>query len=104
MENLIRFHDLYKLSVTERNSLLKRTESDLGRYTEPVERILKAIKEDGLNWDHVSELMRWDTPVADLYHLEKIPSNVLVDPSGKIIGTDLFGERLLEKLELIFTK
>ena len=47
MDNLIRFHDLDKLSVSERHTLLKRTESDLGRYIEPVERILKAVKEDG---------------------------------------------------------
>ena len=47
MENLIRFHDLSKLSPAERHTLLKRTESDLGRYIEPVERILKAVKEDG---------------------------------------------------------
>ena len=47
MENPIRFHDLSKLSVTEKSKLIKRTESDLGRYIEPVERILKAVKEDG---------------------------------------------------------
>ena len=47
MENPIRFHDLDKLSETETDALLKRTESDLGRYIEPVERILKAVKEDG---------------------------------------------------------
>jgi histidinol dehydrogenase len=47
MENPIRFHDLSKLSPAERLTLLKRTESDLGRYIEPVERILKAVKEDG---------------------------------------------------------
>jgi hypothetical protein len=42
--------------------------------------------------------------VADLYHIEKIPGNVLVDPTGKILETDLFGDRLIEKLEFIFTK
>ncbi|MGD8212226.1 MAG: histidinol dehydrogenase, partial [Desulfobacterales bacterium] len=47
MENPIRFHDLSKLSPAERHTLFKRTESDLGRYIEPVERILKAVKEDG---------------------------------------------------------
>jgi len=47
MENPIRFHDLSELSVVERYTLLKRTESDLGRYTESVESILKAVKEDG---------------------------------------------------------
>lgn len=47
MDNPIRFHDLSKLSITERQALLKRTESDLGRYIESVESIVKAVKEDG---------------------------------------------------------
>lgn len=63
---------------------------------------LRAIREDGLAWDHVSDLMRWESPVADLYHLEKIPSNVLIDPEGRIIATDLFGNRLLERLNTLF--
>ncbi len=61
-----------------------------------------AIREDGLHWDQVSDLRRWDTPVADLYFLEKIPSNVLVDPEGRITAIDLIGEELLNKLETIF--
>ena len=59
----------------------------------------EAIEEDGLVWDHVSELKRWETPVVDLYGVEKIPFNVLIDPSGKIVETDLYGELLLNKLE-----
>ena len=47
MDNPIRFHDLRKLSVTEKHTLLKRTESDLGRYIESVEPIIKAVKEEG---------------------------------------------------------
>ena len=47
MGNPVRFHDLRKLSVTERHALLKRTESDLGRYIESVEPILAAVKEEG---------------------------------------------------------
>ena len=47
MDKPIRFHDLSKLSVTEKHTLLKRTESDLGRYIESVEPILKAVKEEG---------------------------------------------------------
>ena len=62
-----------------------------------------AIKEDGLVWDHVGDLRRWDTPVADLYRIEKIPGNVLIDPSGRVVETDLFGEKLLEKLDSIFS-
>ncbi|MCK5137321.1 MAG: redoxin domain-containing protein [Bacteroidales bacterium] len=63
-----------------------------------------AIREDALAWDHVSELRRWETVVADLYHVEKIPSNVLIDPDGRIVETDLLGDKLLEKLGEIFSK
>ena len=47
MDSPIQFHDLEKLSATEKNALLKRTESDLDRYIESVVPILKAVKEDG---------------------------------------------------------
>ena len=60
-----------------------------------------AIEEDGLDWDHLSDLKRWETPVVDLYGVERIPFNVLIDPSGKIVETDLYGEQLLSKLDQI---
>ena len=63
-----------------------------------------AISKDRLNWDHVSDLKRWDTPVADLYHVEKIPFNVLIDPSGRVLATNLFGTQLMNKLENIFSQ
>ena len=64
---------------------------------------INAIQEDRLgDWYHVSDLNRWETPAADLYYLEKIPSNVLVDPGGRIVATDLFGKRIIDKLDLIF--
>lgn len=63
---------------------------------------LQAIEEDQLDWDHVSDLSRWESPVVDLYRLEKIPSNVLIDPAGRIITTDLFGNQLLERLNTLF--
>jgi histidinol dehydrogenase len=47
MDKPIRFHDLSKLSVTEKHTLLKRTESDLGRYIESVEPSIKTVKEEG---------------------------------------------------------
>jgi len=61
----------------------------------------RAIEEDGLVWDHVSDLKRWETPVVELYGVEKIPFMVLIDPSGKIVETDLYGEQLLSKLDQI---
>lgn len=58
-----------------------------------------AIEEDGLRWDHVSDLKRWESPVVNLYGVERIPYTVLVDPLGKIVETDLYGEQLIHKLE-----
>ena len=68
------------------------------------ERWINAIAEEGLTWDHVSELRRWNSRVADLYRVEKIPSNYLIGPGGEIIARDLFGKDLLIRLEVIFGK
>jgi len=66
---------------------------------------LRAIREDGLDWNHASDLRRWDSPVADLYRVERIPANFLIGPGGRILGTDLFGEELMTKLaELLKTE
>jgi peroxiredoxin len=60
---------------------------------------LQAIEEDKLEWNHVSDLRRWETAVANLYRVDKIPSNFLIDPRGKIVGVDLFEKELLKRLE-----
>lgn len=39
---------------------------------------------------------------ADLYGISSIPSNVLVDPTGKIVAMDLRGKNLLSKLREIY--
>jgi peroxiredoxin len=59
---------------------------------------LKAIKEDGLAWTHVSDLKFWESSVVPLYHLEGIPHNVLLDPDGKVIAENLRGRALVNKL------
>lgn len=64
----------------------------------------EAIEQDGLTWDHVSDLRRWESVVADLYQIEKIPANYLIDPEGRIIAQDLFGSKLLKKLETLYSK
>jgi peroxiredoxin len=65
---------------------------------------LGAIEEERLDWDHISDLKRWETLVADLYHVERIPSNYLIDPEGRIVAVDLFGQELIENLEVLFSK
>jgi peroxiredoxin len=59
---------------------------------------LKAIKDDGLTWTHVSDLKYFDNEVSKMYGIQAIPSNVLVDPSGKIVAKNIRDEALQSKL------
>lgn len=62
---------------------------------------LKAIKDDGLAWTHVSDLKYWESKAVQIYHFEGIPYNVLVDPQGKIIAESLRGPDLMNKLQTL---
>jgi peroxiredoxin len=59
----------------------------------------KAIGEDKLSWYHISDLKYWNSAAVALYGFEGIPYNVLVDPQGKIIGSNLRGNDLQMKLQ-----
>lgn len=61
----------------------------------------EAIAQDSLTWQHISDLKQWESSVVMPYKLESIPFNVLVDPSGKIIGAALRGKELDEKLSAV---
>ena len=60
---------------------------------------LEAIKKDGLTWTHISDLKFWDSEAVGLYGFNGIPYNVLLDPTGKIIATDLRGSALQNTLK-----
>jgi peroxiredoxin len=57
-----------------------------------------AIHKDNLTWTHVSDLLFWNNAAAKLYRVQGIPFNILVDPQGKIIGRNLRGSDLDNKL------
>lgn len=58
------------------------------------EKWLKAISDDNLNWNQVSDLQGWESIAARTYNIESIPMNFLIDPDGKIIATSLRGSEL----------
>jgi len=62
---------------------------------------LKAIKDDDLVWKQISDLKFWNSEAAALYQVEGIPFNVLIDPQGKIIGKELRGPDLQNKLQQV---
>ena len=64
---------------------------------------IKAIKKDKLTWQHVSDLKGWSNAAVSKYGFDAIPYNVLLDPQGKIIATELregdLGRKLAEVLK-----
>ena len=62
----------------------------------------KAVKDDKLPWIHVSDLKGFDSNAVVLYGIKVVPSNFLLDPSGKIVARNLRGEDLEKKLAEIY--
>jgi len=61
---------------------------------------VKAIKDDHLNWYHVSNLKFWQDPIArELYHVESIPQTFILDKNGVIRAKNLRRDRLEEKIK-----
>jgi thiol-disulfide isomerase/thioredoxin len=59
---------------------------------------VEAIKADKLSWLQLSDLKKWESVVVNTYQIDGIPFNVLLDPDGKIIATDLRGDALQNTL------
>jgi hypothetical protein len=61
-----------------------------------------AIEQDELPWINVSDLRYTNSYPAKLYNVSSLPANYLISRDGEIVGKDLFGNRLDEKIgELI---
>jgi peroxiredoxin len=60
---------------------------------------LKAIHDDKLPWQHVSDLKFWSNVVAKQYKISSVPQNFLLDPQGVIIGKNLSEDDLDQVLE-----
>ncbi|WP_320017845.1 TlpA disulfide reductase family protein [Labilibaculum manganireducens] len=63
------------------------------------EKWLKAIEDDGLVWNHVSDLKGWESSAAKLYGISGIPATVIVDQNGVIVAKNLRGEELKAAIE-----
>ncbi len=64
---------------------------------------VNAIQADNLVWkSHVSDLKYWSSAGAKQYNVSSIPSTFLLDKEGRIIGKNLRGPALEQKLREIF--
>ena len=62
----------------------------------------KAVEQMGMTWPQLSDLGYWQSAAAGVYGISSIPASILFDGQGKIIATDLRGEKLGEKLQQLY--
>ncbi len=61
---------------------------------------LRAIEQDGLIWkSHVSDLRGWNSDAAQKFGVRSIPSSILIDEKGKIIGKNFTPHEINSILE-----
>lgn len=58
----------------------------------------KAIEDDGLTWNHVSNIAYFDDAIAKLYNVDAIPAAFLLDENGVIVAKNLRGPELEAKV------
>ncbi|SNZ00045.1 TlpA disulfide reductase family protein [Flagellimonas pacifica] len=57
-----------------------------------------AIEADGLTWNHISNLKRFQDPIAQMYSINAIPAAFLIDENGVIVAKNLRGPALEQKV------
>lgn len=68
------------------------------------EKWVKAIRDDGLTWTHVSDLKYFQSAAAADYGVQSIPFSILVDREGNIVAKNLRGAALEHELEQFFAE
>ena len=57
-----------------------------------------AVEKLDMTWPQMSDLKGWESAASALYGIRSIPSNILIDPQGKIVAMDLRENKLQEVL------
>ncbi len=60
---------------------------------------IKAIRQDKLKYMQVIDVTGWRSKVAEQYFVDQLPTNFLLDRSGKIVAIDLEGRELFDKVK-----
>lgn len=58
----------------------------------------KAVKKMKLSWNHLSDLKGWESKSVSTYKVFGIPTNLLVNPRGKIVASNIELDNLIDKL------
>jgi peroxiredoxin len=62
---------------------------------------LAAAKDDRISWRQAVDSGGWGAQMLALYNISTIPSNFLIDRSGIIVCKNLYGDQLMQKLEIL---
>ena len=60
---------------------------------------LKAIKKDKLTYTLVNDAAGWYSKIAEQYFVDMIPTNFLLDKTGKIVAINLEGKELAKAVK-----
>jgi peroxiredoxin len=63
----------------------------------------RAVLEDNLDWNNVSDLKGWNNAIARKLAIQAIPFSLLLDKEGMIIGRDLRPEEIDNILNLMYS-
>ncbi|MFZ4862914.1 redoxin domain-containing protein [Sphingobacterium sp. Mn56C] len=65
---------------------------------------LTMIADYQYNWVQLSDLKFWNSEAALRYNVNSVPTNYLIDPSGKVIAKNVKEQALRDKMDEIFNK
>ncbi len=88
------YRDLYKKELKNKNFTLLGISLD----TDKLE-WREAINKDSLKWEQASDLSGWNGTVVKQFAIQSLPTNILVNPSGMIIGKNLNTTEIREKIK-----
>ena len=60
---------------------------------------LKAIKKDKLTYTGVNDNTGWNSKVAESFFVDQLPTNFLLDKTGKIVAINIEGKELFDKVK-----
>ena len=60
---------------------------------------LKAIKKDKLTYTQVNDNTGWNSKIAEQYYVDQLPTNFLLDRTGKIVAINIEGKEMFDKVK-----
>ncbi|MGQ0739772.1 MAG: TlpA family protein disulfide reductase [Bacteroidota bacterium] len=89
--------------VEEKANILKDADISIIAVSTDVNkaRWLKAVKDDGLNYQSICDYKEFESPIAKNFKVNGIPYNVIITKDGKVIASNLWGRDLREFIKTL---